>query len=87
VFAQRAATAPTTAIPLPPATLAAMSRVFAREAAARVAFEGARWAIAAGQTDPEFLRSLDLNQLLAGQAGGIEDMDVIAGSLAETFPA
>ena len=87
VFAQRAATAPTTAIPLPPATLAAMSRVFAREAAARVAFEGARWAIAAGQTDPEFLRSLDLNQVLAGQAGGIEDMDVIAGSLAETFPA
>jgi len=87
VFAQRAATAPTTAIPLPPATLAAMSRVFAREAAARVAFEGARWAIAAGQTDPEFLRSLDLNQLLAGQAGGIEDMDVIAGSLAQTFPA
>jgi alkylation response protein AidB-like acyl-CoA dehydrogenase len=87
VFAQRAATAPTSAIPLPPATLAAMSRVFARDAAARVAFEGARWAIAAGQTDPEFLRSLDLNQVLAGQAGGIEDMDVIAGSLAQTFPA
>ncbi len=87
VFAQRAATAPTTAIPLPPSTIAAMSRVFAREAAARVAFEGARWAIAAGQTDPAFLRSIDLNQILAGQAGGIEDMDVIAGSLAQVFPA
>jgi alkylation response protein AidB-like acyl-CoA dehydrogenase len=87
VFAQRAATAPTTAIPLPPATIAAMSRVFAREAAARVAFEGARWALAAGQTDPEFLRSIDLNRTLAGQAGGIEDMDVISGSLAQTFPA
>jgi len=87
VFALRAATAPTTAIPLPPATIAAMSRVFAREAAARVAFEGARWAVAAGQTDPQFLRSIDFNQILAGQAGGIEDMDVIAGSLAQTFPA
>ena len=87
VFAQRAATAPTTAIPLPPATLAAMSRVFAREAAARVAFEGARWAVAAGQSDSEFVRSIDFNQILAGQAGGIQDMDVIAGSLAQTFPA
>jgi hypothetical protein len=61
--------------------------VFAREAAARVCFEGARWAVAAGQTDPAFLRALDLNQVLAGQAGGIEDMDVVSGSLAETFPA
>ena len=87
VFAERAARAPTTAVPLPPATIAAMSRVFAREAAARVAFEGARWAIAAGQTDPEFARAIDLGQVLAGQAGGIEDMDVIAGSLAQTFPA
>jgi alkylation response protein AidB-like acyl-CoA dehydrogenase len=87
VFAERAATAPTTAIKLSPATIAAMSRVFAREAAARVAFEGARWAVAAGQTDPEFLRSIDWSRALAGQAGGIEDMDVIAGALAETFPA
>ncbi len=87
IFAQRAATSPTTAIALPPATIAAMSRVFAREAAARVAFEGARWAIAAGQTDPNLMRSFDWNAILAGQAGGIEDMDVIAGSLAQTFPA
>jgi acyl-CoA dehydrogenase len=87
VFAERAATAPTTAIPLPPATIAAMSRVFAREAAARVAFEGARWVMAAGQTDPDFVRSMDWSEVLAGQAGAVEDMDVIAGSLAETFPA
>jgi alkylation response protein AidB-like acyl-CoA dehydrogenase len=87
IFAQRAATAPTKAIPLPPATLAAMSRLFAREAAARVAFDGARWAVAAGQTDPGFLRSIDWERALAAQAGGIEDMDVVAGSLAQTFPA
>jgi alkylation response protein AidB-like acyl-CoA dehydrogenase len=87
VFAERAAHKPTTAIPFPPATIAAMSRVFAREAVARVACEGARWAVAAGQTDPDFLRSIDLAASLAGQAGGIEDMDVIAGSLAQTFPA
>ncbi len=87
VFAERAAKAPTTAIALSPATLAAMSRVFAREAAARVAFEGARWAIAAGQADPGFVRSLDLERILAGQAGGIEDMDRIVGGLVEAFPA
>jgi alkylation response protein AidB-like acyl-CoA dehydrogenase len=87
IFAERAARAPTTAIALPPATLAAMARVFARDAAAKVAFDGARWAIAAGQTDPNLLRSFDWNAILAGQAGGIEDMDVIAGSLAQTFPA
>ena len=86
VFAQRAAAAPTTAIPLPPATEAAMSRVFAREAVARVAFEGARWAMAAGQSDPGFVASLDWNRVLAGQKGGIEDMDLVAGSLAQTFP-
>jgi len=87
VFAERAATAPTKAIPLPPSTIDAMSRVFAREAAAKVAFDGARWAIAAGQSDPGFLRSIDWTQALAGQAGGIEDMDTIAGGLVQTFPA
>jgi alkylation response protein AidB-like acyl-CoA dehydrogenase len=87
VFAERVAKAPTRAIALSPATLAAMSRVFAREAAARVAFEGARWAIAAGQTDPGFVRALDLDRVLAGQAGGIEDMDRITGGLVEAFPA
>src|SRR5512133_2909368 len=71
VFAERAAKAPTKAIALSPATIAAMSRVFAREAAARVAFEGARWAIAAGQTDPSFLRSVDCGEVLAAQVGGI----------------
>jgi alkylation response protein AidB-like acyl-CoA dehydrogenase len=87
VFAERVATKPTDAVALPPATQAAMSRVFARDAVARVAFEGAKWAIAAGQTDPNLLRSIDWNAALAGQAGGIEDMDVIAGSLAQVFPA
>ena len=86
IFAERAAKAPSRATPLPPATLAAMARVFAREAAARVFFEGARWAMAAGQTDPAFLGALDLGAVLAGQGGGIEDMDVVSGSLAETFP-
>ena len=87
VFAERAAKAPTTAIPLPPSTTAAMARLFAREAAARVAFDGARWAVAAGQPDPAFLRAMGWDAVLAAQAGGIEDMDVVAGSLAETFPA
>ncbi|MGC4001244.1 MAG: acyl-CoA dehydrogenase family protein [Anaeromyxobacter sp.] len=87
VFAERVAGQPSAATPLSPAALAAMSRVFAREAAARVAFEGARWAVAAGQGDPEFLRAVDWARVLAAQAGGIEDMDVVAGSLAQAFPA
>jgi alkylation response protein AidB-like acyl-CoA dehydrogenase len=87
VFAERAATAPTKAVPLPPETIAAMSRAFARDAAVRVASEGARWTIAAGQADPDFPRSIDWSRILAGQAGGIEDMDAITKSLAQAFPA
>jgi hypothetical protein len=33
------------------------------------------------------VRSLDLARILSGQAGGIEDMDAIAGGLVEAFPA
>ncbi|MBT8494852.1 MAG: acyl-CoA dehydrogenase, partial [Deltaproteobacteria bacterium] len=53
--------------------LAALSRVFAREAAQKVATEGARWipgASAAG-----------LDKVLAAQAGLLEDMDHVADAL------
>jgi alkylation response protein AidB-like acyl-CoA dehydrogenase len=69
------------------ATLEAMARVHAREAFLKVAVEGLRWANAAGQTDPGLGATLGVEAALAGQAGLVEDMDRIAGDLAQAFPA
>ncbi len=54
-----------------------MARIHAREAALKVATDGLRWAIGAGQTDPQpgELR-LSLPAIYAAQAGLIEDMDL-----------
>jgi len=87
LFADRAASAPTKASGLEPATLEAMARVHAREAALKVASEGLRWAIGAGQTDPGLRQKLDLDAAVAAQAGLVEDMDRIAADLVRAFPA
>jgi alkylation response protein AidB-like acyl-CoA dehydrogenase len=67
-----------------PADLAAMSRVFAREAASKVAYDGLRWVIgaadaAAGATP--FETTLGLDAVRAAQAGLIADMDRVADAL------
>ena len=64
-----------------------MARVHAREAALKVASEGLRWAIGAGQTDPNLPRLLNLDAAVAAQAGLVEDMDKIAADLVRAFPA
>ena len=87
LFAERAVTAPTKASGLEPATLEAMARVHAREAVLKVAAEGLRWAIGAGQTDPSLPRLLGLDAAVAAQAGLVEDMDRIAAALNRAFPA
>ncbi len=87
LFAERAATAPTTASGLVPSTLEAMARVHAREAVLKVASEGLRWAIGAGQTDPGLSRLLNLDAAVAAQKGLVEDMDQIAADLVRAFPA
>jgi alkylation response protein AidB-like acyl-CoA dehydrogenase len=87
LFAERAATAPTRASGLQPPTLEAMARVHAREAVLKVASEGLRWAIGAGQTDPNLARLLNLDAAVAAQAGLVEDMDKIAADLVRAFPA
>jgi len=87
LFAERAVTAPTKASGLEPATLEAMARVHAREACLKVASEGLRWAIGAGQTDPSLPRLLGLEAAVAAQAGLVEDMDRIAADLNRAFPA
>jgi alkylation response protein AidB-like acyl-CoA dehydrogenase len=62
--------------------LAALSRVFAREAALKVAEEGLRWVSGAGGVDdadmPAFEASLGLLAIHRAQAGLISDMDFIA---------
>jgi alkylation response protein AidB-like acyl-CoA dehydrogenase len=87
LFSERAASAPTKASGLEPATLEAMARVHAREAALKVASEGLRWAIGAGQADPNLKQQLNLDAAVAAQAGLVEDMDRIAADLVRAFPA
>jgi len=88
-FATRAAAALDKALPdkgdqrFDPAALAAMSRVFAREAAHKVAYDGLRLVIGAGaatDTTP-FVASLGLDAVNAAQAGLIADMDSVADAL------
>ena len=76
------------------AALAAISRVFAREAALKVAQEGLRWVIGAGGVSeaemPAFEAALGLPAIQRAQAGLIADMDYVADVLygrAEKRPA
>jgi alkylation response protein AidB-like acyl-CoA dehydrogenase len=66
-------------------TLAAISRVFARDAALKVAEEGLRWVIGAGGvSDPEiaaFETTLGLSAIHRAQSGLIADMDSVADAL------
>jgi acyl-CoA dehydrogenase len=65
--------------------LAALSRIFARQAALKVVEDGVRWVIGAGGlTDsdlPAFERSLGLTAIHRAQAGLVSDMDYIADVL------
>jgi alkylation response protein AidB-like acyl-CoA dehydrogenase len=87
VFAERAAAMPTRASGLEAGTLEAMARVHARDAVLRVAGEGLRWAIGAGQSDPGLAGALGLEAAVVGQAGLVPDMDRIAADLVRAFPA
>ena len=65
--------------------LAAISRIFAREAALKVAEGGFRWIVGAGSgTDGElaaFETSLGLSAIHRAQAGLVSDMDYVADVL------
>ncbi|HNP84592.1 MAG TPA: acyl-CoA dehydrogenase family protein [Kouleothrix sp.] len=87
IFSERAASKPTEAIALSPATLCVMARVHAREAALKIANDGLRWAIGAGQTDPNLANSLNLPAIFAAQAGLVDDMNTVAAALIAAFPA
>ncbi len=65
--------------------LAAISRIFAREAASRVGEEGSRWVIGAGGVSapelPAFEKSLGLPAIHQAQTGLIADMNYVADVL------
>jgi hypothetical protein len=77
---------PTDGHPLDAADAGRLARIHAREAALKVAADGLRWAIGAGQTDPNLAASLNLPGIYAAQAGLIEDMDFV-GKTTVAFPA
>jgi len=87
IFSERVVDNPTAAIPLDVETRQAMARVHARDAALKVAAEGLRWAIGAGQTDPNLAGSLNLPAIYQAQAGLIEDMDFVTKKLNAAFVA
>jgi acyl-CoA dehydrogenase len=87
IFSETVTSHPTEAIPLDVPARQAMARIHARDAALKVAAEGLRWAIGAGQSDPNLPQSLNLPGIYAAQAGLIEDMDFVAKKLNEAFPA
>jgi alkylation response protein AidB-like acyl-CoA dehydrogenase len=92
-LARRAAAAADDALPektdrrFRPATLAAISRVFAREAALKVAEEGLRWVVGA-QPAPagpgpgtDLTAAFPLDRVRSAQAGLLADLDHIADAL------
>ncbi len=68
-----------------PTALAAISRIFAREAALKVGEEGLRWVTGAdGVSDaemPAFEAALGLSAIHRAQAGVVSDMDYVADVL------
>ncbi len=85
LFAERVVQKPTAAIPLDVPTRQALSRIHGREAALKVATDGLRWTIGAGQSDPDLAHSLNLPAIYQAQTGLIADMDFAAEKLNETF--
>ena len=63
-----------------PQALAAISRVYAREAALKVAEEGVRWVSGAADPAPSaaLVAALPLDAVRAAQAGLLADMDAVA---------
>ncbi len=81
VFADRVVESPTEGIALDIPTRQALSRIFAREAALKIAVDGLRWAVGAGQTDPNLAESIDLPAIYRAQEGLLADMDLACESV------
>ncbi|MEZ4516685.1 MAG: hypothetical protein R3C44_07555 [Chloroflexota bacterium] len=66
-------------------TRQAMARIHGRDAALKVATDGLRWAIGAGQTDPNLAQSLNLPGIYQAQAGLVDDMNFVRDQLNKAF--
>ena len=68
---------------------AAISRIFAREAALKVGQDGLRWIMSARETDEEtmrnFVRNLNLNSVYEAQQGLLADMDFVRDAVYAPF--
>ncbi len=63
-------------------TLAAMSRVFAREASLRVLTDGLRWITGSEGLDAaDYARRLGAERIYAGQAGMLDDLQLVSDAL------
>ncbi len=87
IYAERVVDKPTEATPFDLETQQAMARIHARDAALKIASDGLRWAIGAGQSDPNLAGSLNLPGIYQTQAGLIDDMDFVARKLSEAYKA
>ena len=87
IFAERVVDKPTEGIALDVPTRQALSRIYARQAAMKVATDGLQWAIGAGQTNPNIGREMNSAAIYMAQLGLIPDMDFAAEQLTKTFPA
>ena len=87
IFAERVVDKPTEAIALAIPVRQALARIYARQAALKVAADGLQWAIGAGQTDPNLANSLNLPAIYQAQTGMVADMDCAADELNKAFHA
>lgn len=87
IFAERVVDKPTEGIALDIPTRQALSRIYARQAAMKVATDGMAWLIGAGQTNMNLGREINSVAIFAAQMGQIADMDFAAEQLAKAFPA
>jgi alkylation response protein AidB-like acyl-CoA dehydrogenase len=87
IFSGSASQKSVDSLPLNIPTRQALARIFAREAALKVATDGLRWANGSGQTHPDLAGLLNLPAIYKAQEGLVADMDFVAGQLCEVFPA
>ncbi len=87
VFSTRAAAEEyTETVKFDRATWQAMARLFAREAAQKVVFEGPRYIVGAGAADAaQLVNELGMSQILQWNQGLIADMDLVRDALMKTF--
>jgi alkylation response protein AidB-like acyl-CoA dehydrogenase len=85
--AERAGRVPCEAARLDDATRRALARIYARQAALKIACDGLALAVGAGQSDPNLAAGLHLPAIYQAQAGQLADMDAVALALVKAFPA